>query len=866
MADYVSTLRADTTQHDKALTDASKKVGDYKKETDKASASINGMKDATSRSTRELMKEMSSMENLGRSTSNYKRQLADLTKQISDLTINYRNMSDEQKNGAFGQEVAAKIEELKNKAAEYKDAIADVNAEINNMASDTAGWDGLKQGIDVASSSLQAFVSLGVIGEQSTERLVAVIARLKSIETIAAAAIKVGNALQRNSAMMKNISTLQTNMLAKAELSEAAATGKATIAQKGFNLVAKANPYVLLATAVIGVVTALAAFSKGQDEATKSMYNANEMNKAYKDKLNEVAGEVGLTIGKFESLKTQYEKLKSVGEKQEWINKNRTAFNDLGLSVTSVNDADNIFIKNSDKVIKAMQLRAQAAAIQQLYQEKYAEAYQKSIKVAEGRSSSFSPSTFFRGDWKKAGLGAGDYTMTTNTMPSTVGAISSTIYELTPEGVAKMQAYWKQQGANVMSSFTEGAAGMIDDMTAMIREAESLESSFKTTGGRGNGGHNNTTTTKQDEPPVVGSLAEANKMVSDLQKQLTNMNPNTEGFEEVKKQLEEWKQKQEELNEKINGTKKATKEEKDELEGIVNGSLAEANYWVRKLSADLENMDPNTEGFEKILELLKQWQKKQQDITDSINGTSKAVEKAKEGPYDKLIEKLGKVRDDSYSVVGSFNSIYDSFKNLSKEIEDAENGWEAFFAVFESGMTLLEGFSSMLTGITTLVELLTAAKKKENTEEVAGAAAATAATAAKTGEAAANASAAATSGAAAAAEAGKSVASIPVAGPFLAIAAIAAVMAAIIGIIAQAQSFADGGIISGSRSIGDYNIARVNSGEMILNGTQQSKLFNMINTGGLYDNGEGAGSVSFKIRGNDLVGVLNNYNQKLSKR
>jgi hypothetical protein len=39
------------------------------------------------------------------------------------------------------------------------------------------------------------------------------------------------------------------------------ATGAATVAQKIFNAVAKANPYVLLATAVIGVATALYAFS-----------------------------------------------------------------------------------------------------------------------------------------------------------------------------------------------------------------------------------------------------------------------------------------------------------------------------------------------------------------------------------------------------------------------------------------------------------------------------------------------------------------------------------------------------------------------------------------------------------------------------
>jgi hypothetical protein len=47
------------------------------------------------------------------------------------------------------------------------------------------------------------------------------------------------------------------------------ATGAATVAQKVFNAVAKANPYVLLATAALGVATALYAFSSSTSKATE---------------------------------------------------------------------------------------------------------------------------------------------------------------------------------------------------------------------------------------------------------------------------------------------------------------------------------------------------------------------------------------------------------------------------------------------------------------------------------------------------------------------------------------------------------------------------------------------------------------------
>jgi len=52
------------------------------------------------------------------------------------------------------------------------------------------------------------------------------------------------------------------------------------------------------------------------------------------------------------------------------------------------------------------------------------------------------------------------------------------------------------------------------------------------------------------------------------------------------------------------------------------------------------------------------------------------------------------------------------------------------------------------------------------------------------------------------------------------IAAIAAGIAAVVAGFAMVFScFADGGIVGGKTTIGDFNLARVNKGEMILNGT-----------------------------------------------
>lgn len=102
------------------------------------------------------------------------------------------------------------------------------------------------------------------------------------------------------------------------------------------------------------------------------------------------------------------------------------------------------------------------------------------------------------------------------------------------------------------------------------------------------------------------------------------------------------------------------------------------------------------------------------------------------------------------------------------------------------------------------------------------------------------------------------------------LAALATVIATVTSVIASiasigSQKFADGGIFNGKTTIGDYNLARVNAGEMILNNRQQQHLFNLLNSGTqAHDNSTG-GNVTFTIHGSDLQGTLSNYNKRVNR-
>lgn len=89
------------------------------------------------------------------------------------------------------------------------------------------------------------------------------------------------------------------------------------------------------------------------------------------------------------------------------------------------------------------------------------------------------------------------------------------------------------------------------------------------------------------------------------------------------------------------------------------------------------------------------------------------------------------------------------------------------------------------------------------------------------------------------------------------LAAIATVVSTIAGIFSSLPKFADGGIIGGSSFFGDKMVARVNSGEMILNQSQQGRLFQMINSGNSGGNVKVDGEI--KVRGKAMYIAIRNY-------
>lgn len=224
---------------------------------------------------------------------NYEGATVKLTSQIRQLTEQLAVMRLEGKQGS--QEYA----ELSKKAGDLKDALADATQEVKNMASDTSQLDtvlsfasGASGGFAAYTGAMELFGAESEDVQQAQKKLQAAIAITTGVQAIQ-------NAVQKQSALMLGISKIQMAALSKAQvynrlvtMQGTKATLAATIAQKAFNLIAAANPYVLLALALITVVGALVLFASNTDKSAKNQQKINEAQKVWLDYLETEATEM----------------------------------------------------------------------------------------------------------------------------------------------------------------------------------------------------------------------------------------------------------------------------------------------------------------------------------------------------------------------------------------------------------------------------------------------------------------------------------------------------------------------------------------------------------------------------------------------
>ena len=213
-------------------------------------------------------------------------QIENQTKQLALLRLEGKQGSDE-------------YNRLAKETAILRDAVKDATKEITNMASDTSTLDSVLGLAAGASGGFAAFTGAMELFGAESEDVQEAQKKLQAAIAITTGVQAIQNAVQKQSAVMLGISRIQMAALSKAQvynrlvtMQGTKATLAATVAQKAFNLIASANPYVLLALALVTVVGALVLFASNTDKSAKNQQKLNEAQKVWLDYLEIEATEM----------------------------------------------------------------------------------------------------------------------------------------------------------------------------------------------------------------------------------------------------------------------------------------------------------------------------------------------------------------------------------------------------------------------------------------------------------------------------------------------------------------------------------------------------------------------------------------------
>ena len=792
-----------------------------------------------------------------------KRQLRDLKALMSQMNLD----------GLSHTEV---FEQMAMYAGEVKDSMADANDAISRFADDNFKLAAMAEGFGLITGAVSTATGvLGMFGvenekvEQTMLKVQSAIAMVNGVQAIATSLNKDSIIMHRIKQIKLAATTAMTQSNTVATVANTAANGANTVstvantaATKAWN-VAKAVSKALLGdwTGLVLVgATALTAYAicsnKATDadeekaDATKEVEDAQ---KSYNQTMTSTYAQLMTTYTK---LKNQWNSLVNEHQKTAWIKENKSQLHSLGIEVNNVADAEKAFNSNTNAVVQSFIRRARAAA----QMSKMTELYKKQMELIDKRSQ---VQTQIKADAASHGRSAkgGDEIKDETFRSSRYGSVGS-------------DGKWRfsQQGAKLYSGTDTSTNTQIQSIDKQIdglnREINKLANNIakdtekwtpsSTSNGGGKTTHN-TTTTKNDTPqPVKGSIGDMEKQLQKMQSDLKNGFIPKSAEQQTIDSITKLKEKIE--NEKIrlgfeapkeSDAEKAAEKYKENLKKLqekqgdimttpsqssYDNAIGQNDYNTKTIDGIKNQMDFNDQLIKQLEDLKKAYEElgmtgetSYQDINEQIGkvqkeqsnlGNSAKGMKEQSDKFDKQKESLQGLADVSSSVGSGFSTLANVF---------SQTGDSAAAAAMNIIGTTAQATAEIIPNIIKLIG-------------------------AKQGEAMANGTASAS------------------ALPFPAnIAAIASIIATVVSTFANIMSvvgaFADGGIVGGGNLHGDKVLARLNGGEMVLNRTQQAKLFRTIESGNIGNQSASSVSqVNWKIKGSDLYGALTNYKSIKSKQ
>lgn len=240
------------------------------------------------------------------------------------------------------------------------DAMADANTQAKIMSDDYQNMNTVLEvmgGISGAFSAAQGAVGL-FAGEN--ENLQKIMVKVQSLMAITIGLQQVAKTLNKDSYTQLVLVRKAKELLTVAETKFATALGISNVAAKA-----------LMATLTLGLSVAITAAIALISKFISKNREAKKAQEEFNNKVVEAAAEPVTAIIE---LSNAWNRLgNDMAAKNKFIEDNKDRFEDLGFSIKSVKDAEDLLVANKGKFIEACLERAKALAVQELAVEKYKE-------------------------------------------------------------------------------------------------------------------------------------------------------------------------------------------------------------------------------------------------------------------------------------------------------------------------------------------------------------------------------------------------------------------------------------------------------------------------------------------------------------
>ena len=761
------------------------------------------------------------------------------------------------------------------RAGELKDALSDTRQAVRAYSDDVmtlqAGAE-VFQGIAAVGSI--ATSAMALFGKEN-EKVNQILLKVQAAQGLLNGVTAIANLLNKDSVIMLKLKQVQMAINSATTNKDTVLTTANTVAQTANTVATKAdttaqtawNTAKAIGNALLGnfsslvlvgigaVATYAVATSGATDEQKKLNEEVDKGAEAQKGYKKVMADTYASLMTSYEQLKNGWNSLKTTNEKNKWITDNKSKLEELDLSINKVADAEKVFNGNTSAVVASFIKRAKAAArLAEL-----TDLYRKQMELLDKRSE-----TLTKIGESSARARTGITAVAGQAIPKGAGNFTSTYGSINAQG----QWVFSEQGAKNWNNGVGEGSQSIRSIDANLKQTKDRITNIakdiaedSNSGGKGKTTSSGKTTPKVDKVKFApNSLDDLNdqldkakkrlssglfkkgetqdsirQTIANLEKQVNDkkIELGLELSDEAKKTLEIQKEnakKLEKANEEFNKLNTTYDDKPSSYDSAIkkaeqDNGIVPTNQ--DKLDAIREEMDYNDELIAQLEELKAVYEslgdveglnkvnaalgeiKSTQDVlsTQAEDITGKTIK------WEEQQKSMQEVADTASSVGGAFNSLGNAFSQAGDDSTAA-------------AMQIMASIAQMVSDVTPEIIKLIGAKQGE----------------------------AMASGVASAAP-------LPFPKNIAAIATIVATIASTFASIMSAVgAFADGGIVGGGSTIGDHMIARVNAGEMILNGRQQANLFKMINDGQEANKSNVHVVVSGKVRGKDLELVLANLN------